>query len=66
MREKLTKAQREFLRLLREGPCGAVPSYRPGLALAARGYAKSTGSDWLIYRITPAGRAALEAGEHHE
>lgn len=57
---KLTKAQARFLELLAGGPCEAVSHWSPGRRLTELGLAEAKGDDWLVYYITPAGRAALK------
>lgn len=58
---KLTAAQLEFLRncvWTRGGTCG--PSYKPMLQLVELGFIEKVNETPSTYRITAAGRAALE------
>lgn len=77
MREKLTKAQLEWLKRLVRAPDPSRIRPKPNWTMADRmekagiveivdpGGHFPWGVNWYL-TITPAGRAALEAGEHHE
>jgi hypothetical protein len=74
MREKLTKAQRAMLIRARDERAGEANGdgcyiwgrheMRTANVLTDRGLIKGTANGYAT--LTPAGRAALEAGEHHE